>query len=183
MRSRWLLWARICFPAAGQFEVAAGDVLELGGAAFWAIHVVLLGKYASRFEAVSFSAGQMAVASALNWAASGFIEPLVLPFPPDLTRAILYTAIVSLGLGYTLQIWGQRHTPPTDAALILGLESIFAAMTGYIVLGERLSPVQLLGARPSSRQWFSPNEGRGVESQTHRRRCDRCKWRITPQRT
>jgi drug/metabolite transporter (DMT)-like permease len=131
--------------AAGRFQVRPGDLLELGGAAFWALHVVLLGKYASRYDAVAFSAGQMTVASALNWIASLFIEPLVIPLSRDLLVAILYTAVVSLGLGYTLQIWGQRHTPPTDAALILGLESVFAALAGYAVLGERLSTIQLLG--------------------------------------
>jgi drug/metabolite transporter (DMT)-like permease len=131
--------------AAGAFHVQHGDLLEIAGAAFWAIHVVLLGKYASRYDALAFSMGQMLVASALNWMVSGFLEPLVLPLPPDLIRAILYTAIVSLGLGYTLQVWGQRHTPPTDAALILSMEAVFAALAGYLILGERLTPIQLLG--------------------------------------
>jgi drug/metabolite transporter (DMT)-like permease len=128
-----------------ELQVRPGDLLELAGAAFWAIHVVLLGKYAPRYNALTFSMGQMLVASALSWIASAWVEPLVLPLPPDLIGAILYTAVVSLGLGYTLQIWGQRHTPPTDAALILSLESVFAAVAGYIVLGEQLTPVQLVG--------------------------------------
>jgi drug/metabolite transporter (DMT)-like permease len=131
--------------AVGQFRVRPGDLLELGGAGFWAVHVVLLGKYAARYDAVSFSAGQMIVASALNWVTSRIVEPLILPLSPDLIGAILYTAVVSLGLGYTLQIWGQKHTPPTDAALVLGLESVFAAFAGYIMLGERLSYLQLVG--------------------------------------
>jgi drug/metabolite transporter (DMT)-like permease len=57
----------------------------------------------------------------------------------------LYTAVVSLGLGYTLQIWGQKHTPPTDAALILSLESVFAVLGAWVVLGEKLGPIQLAG--------------------------------------
>jgi drug/metabolite transporter (DMT)-like permease len=60
--------------------------------------------------------------------------------------AVAYTAVFSLAMGYTLQIWAQRHTPPSDAALILSLESVFAAISGWIVLGERLTPVQVLGA-------------------------------------
>ncbi len=131
--------------ATGGLQVRLGDWLELGGAGFWAFHVVLLGKYASRYEALSFSAGQMLVASALNWLVSGFVEPLVLPISLHLVTSIVYTAVVSLGLGYTLQIWGQKHTPPTDAALILSLESVFAAVAGYLLLGERLAPVQVLG--------------------------------------
>ncbi len=131
--------------AAGSLRVRVGDLLELGGAGFWALHVVLLGKYASRYEALSFSAGQMLIAGALNWLVSCFVEPLVLPISGDLVTSIVYTAVVSLGLGYTLQIWGQKHAPPTDAALILSLESVFAAVSGYFLLRERLGLVQVLG--------------------------------------
>ena len=129
----------------GQFEPRAGDLLEWGGAGLWAIHVVLLGKYASRYDAISFSTGQLLVASALNWIASGFLEPIALPLSHDLVGAILFTAVVSLALGYTLQIWAQRHSPPTDAALIMSLESVFAAASGYMLLGERLTAAQLAG--------------------------------------
>jgi drug/metabolite transporter (DMT)-like permease len=148
-----LAWIAVALAAAGAYLLSAadhfrmrpGDLLELGGAGFWAAHVVLLGKYASRYDVAAFSAGQMIVASGLNWIASGLMEPLVAPIPPDLINAILFTAVVSLGFGYTLQIWAQRHTPPTDAAIILSLESVVAAISGYFVLGERLSALQLLG--------------------------------------
>lgn len=149
-RLSWIAVALAAFgayllSAGDHFRLGPGDLMELGGAGFWAAHVVLLGKYASRYDAIAFSAGQMAVASALNWIASFLLEPLARPIPPDIIQAILFTAIVSLGLGYTLQIWGQRHTPPTDAAIILSLESVFAAAAGYLILGERLSWMQLLG--------------------------------------
>ena len=130
---------------AGRFGVQAGDILELGGALLWALHVVLLGKFASRFDAMLFSAGQLLFASALSWIAAGFVEMPRLPLSPILMASILYTAVVSLGIGYTLQIWGQKHTPPTDAAIILSLESVFAALAGAVTLGERLVPIQLAG--------------------------------------
>ncbi|MFH1186481.1 MAG: DMT family transporter [Chloroflexota bacterium] len=129
----------------GRFLVHAGDLLQLGGAVFWAVHVVLLGKFASRYSAMSFSAGQLLVGSALNWAASSVLEPTAFPLPPILVTSILYTALVSLGLGYTLQIWGQKHTPPTHAAIILSLESVFAALAGALILGEQLAPLQIVG--------------------------------------
>ena len=50
--------------------------------------------------------------------------------PLPLIGAILYRASLSIGIGYTLQVWGQRHTAPTDAALILGLEAVFAGHRG-----------------------------------------------------
>jgi hypothetical protein len=59
--------------------------------------------------------------------------------------AIAYTAFFALGLCYTLQIWAQRHTPPADAALILSLESVFAVISGWLILNEKLVSIQILG--------------------------------------
>lgn len=129
----------------GNFHTHTGDLLELGGAVLWAAHVVILGKYASRFDAISFSAGQLLVASALSWLAAGAFENPTFPMPDILVVSILYTAVFSLGLGYTLQVWAQRQTPPTDAAIILSLEAVFAALAGAILLREVLTPTQILG--------------------------------------
>lgn len=128
----------------GSFEVRAGDALELIGALFWTFHVIVLGKYASKFEPMSFSVGQLVVCGILNLVAGAFVEgsiPVTLP----LLGAIAYTAIFSLGLCYTLQVWAQRHTPPADAALILSMESVFAVISGWLLLDERLAPIQILG--------------------------------------
>jgi drug/metabolite transporter (DMT)-like permease len=129
----------------GRFEVRVGDVLEVGGALFWTFHVIVLGKFASRFEAMSFSVGQLFVCAFLNLLMGVFFEkPISLNGP--MIFAIAYTAIFSLALCYTLQIWAQRHTPPADAALILSIESVVAVICGWLILGEKLAPVQVLGA-------------------------------------
>lgn len=128
----------------GRFEVRAGDALELLGALFWTLHVIVLGKYASRFEPLSFSIGQLAVCGLLNLAVGIFTEK-TMPLELPLLGAIAYTAFFSLGLCYTLQIWAQRHTPPADAALILSLESVFAVLSGWLLLEERLAGIQILG--------------------------------------
>ena len=149
---RWLSVAAVgiavagafLLSTAGRFEVRAGDALELVGALFWAFHVVVLGKFASRFESISFSVGQLAVCGLLNLGVGAFVETS-LPLNWPLAAAILYTALFSLGLCYTLQIWAQRHTPPADAALILSLESVFAALAGWWLLDERLEAIQVLG--------------------------------------
>jgi drug/metabolite transporter (DMT)-like permease len=128
----------------GRFEVRAGDVIELVGALFWTFHVIVLGKYASQFEPMFFSVGQLLVCGALNLAVGMFAETsmsLTLP----LVGAIAYTAFFSLGLCYTLQVWAQRHTPPADAALILSLESVFAVISGWFLLDEKLAPLQIFG--------------------------------------
>lgn len=128
----------------GRFEVQKGDALELVGALFWTFHVIVVGKYASRFESISFSVGQLAVCGILNLGVGFFVEPMM-PFDAPLLFAIAYTAFFSLGLCYTLQIWAQKHTPPADAALILSLESVFAVLSGWLLLKEQLAAIQVLG--------------------------------------
>ena len=127
----------------GRFEVRAGDALELVGALFWALHVALLGKFAFRFESMSFSVGQLLVCGMLNLVLGIFVEQPV--FTWSLASAAVYTAVFSLGLCYTLQVWAQRHTPPADAALILSLESVFAVVAGWLLLNEILSGIQIFG--------------------------------------
>jgi len=130
---------------AGTFRIMRGDALELAGAVFWAVHVVLLGKFATRFDPLAFSLGQFLVCGSLNLGASFIIEGPVWADVTSLAAPILYTGILSVGVGYTLQVWGQRHTPPTDAALILSLEAVFAVIAGWLILDESLLPAQLAG--------------------------------------
>ena len=129
---------------AGSFVVQLGDLIEFVGALFWTVHVIMLGKYASRFEPLSFSVGQLIVCGLLNLAVGVFVERS-LPLNLALLSAVAYTAFFSLGLCYTLQVWAQRHTPPADAALILSLESVFAVLSGWLLLDERLAPLQIFG--------------------------------------
>lgn len=128
----------------GRFELRIGDALELIGALFWTFHVIILGKYASKFEAMTFSLGQLIVCGLLNLGIGVIVEPALALHPP-LLLAIAYTAVFSLGLCYTLQVWAQKHTPPADAALILSLESVFAVLAGWLLLNETLIVIQIIG--------------------------------------
>jgi len=151
-RSHWLFIVAIALAMTGAFLLSTGgkfvlhfgDLLELIGGLFWALHVIVLGKYASRYESMSFSVGQLLVCGLLNLSLGLVIEPMP-AFNANLLFAIAYTAFLSLGLCYTLQIWAQRHTPPADAALLLSLESVFAVLSGWLLLDERLAPLQVLG--------------------------------------
>jgi drug/metabolite transporter (DMT)-like permease len=111
---------------------------------FWTLHVIVLGKYASKFEPFSFSVGQLIVSGLLNLGIGIFSEPMM-SFTLPLAFAIAYTAFFALGLGYTLQIWAQKHTAPADAALILSLESVFAVLSGWLLLDEKLATIQVVG--------------------------------------
>jgi drug/metabolite transporter (DMT)-like permease len=119
--------------------------LEIIGAVFWGLHFVVLGKFASRFEPISFAAGHFFVTGFLNLVMGLAFESLAQLAPLPMIGAILYRAFLSIGIGYTLQVWGQNHTPATDAALILGLEAVFAAIAAWLLLKQTLLPLQAAG--------------------------------------
>lgn len=130
---------------AGQFQVQAGDALELTGSLFWALHFVVLGKYASKFESVSFASGHFFISGLFNLLIGLFVEDISTLMILPVMGAILYRATLSVGIGYTLQVWGQKHTPPTDAALILGLEAVFAVIAAWFLLDQKLLRIQIIG--------------------------------------
>lgn len=129
----------------GSFEIHPGDGLELAGAIFWGIHFVLLGKYASGFDPLSFSAGQFIISGVLNLAFGLVFENPTHLLALPVIGAVIFRAVLGITLGYTLQVWGQRHTPPTDAALILGLEAVFGALFAWLFVGEKLLLIQTIG--------------------------------------
>lgn len=129
----------------GRLQLAPGDGLELLGAFFWALHVILVGELARRVDVLSFSIGQYLTSGALNLLVGLAIESAALPGILPAMPSILYVGVFSVALGYTLQAAAQRHAPPADAALLLSMESVFAALFGALLLGEMLSPVQWLG--------------------------------------
>ncbi len=130
---------------AGEFEIQRGDALEVFGSVFWALHVVVLGRFASKFESISFAAGHFFISGLFNFTCGVAFEDISQLTALPLVGAILFRAAVSVGIGYTLQVWGQKHTPPTDAALILSLEAVFAALAGWLVLSQLLLPIQIFG--------------------------------------
>lgn len=130
---------------SGSFKIQPGDGLEFTGAFFWGMHFVVLGKFAKKYEPVSFAAGHFLVTGILNLLMGFALEdPGQLSLFPVIA-AIAWRACLSIGIGYTLQVWGQRHTPPTDAALILGMEAVFAVIAAWFILNQTLLPIQVAG--------------------------------------
>jgi drug/metabolite transporter (DMT)-like permease len=129
----------------GKFAWNAGDGLELVGAVFWAMHVILVGRFVQRIPGLYIAAGQSLVCGVLGTAAGLVFEA---DLGPGLLRSwpsVLYVGIFSTGVAYTLQILGQKEAPPSDAAIIMSTEAAFAALSGWLILDERLAGVQLLG--------------------------------------
>jgi drug/metabolite transporter (DMT)-like permease len=130
---------------SGTFLINPGDALELAGAFVWAFHVILLGRLVQRLDILTLSVVQYLLCGALSLLLAFFVEGQFQIGTFDGWMALVYTGLFSVGLGYTLQAVGQRHAPPADAAILLSMESVFAALFGWWILGEGLSGVQLLG--------------------------------------
>jgi len=133
--------------SAGAGHWSQGDVLVLVSDFIWALHITLIAQYRA------IAARPMAL-STLQCAITGLVAlPFAIVLQPASAQAvvaglpaILYAGIVSSGIAFTLQIVGQRHTPPAEAALIMSLESVFAAIAGMIFLGEMLTLRAAMGA-------------------------------------
>jgi len=129
----------------GELKLARGDSLELAGALMWALHVILIGWLVRQMEVFPLAIMQYLVCGLLSLTVGLIDSGLSFSGLQAVWWTVLYTGVVSIGLGYTLQAVGQRVAPPADAAIILSCEAVFAALFGWLVIEERLTPIQLLG--------------------------------------
>ncbi len=127
------------------FEIAFGDLLVLVGAFFWAAHVLIIGWLSPRIESIQLACIQFAVCSLLSLITAAALETMTLKGLMGAALPILYGGLLSVGVAYTLQVVAQRDARPAHAAIILSLESVFAALGGWLLLGELLSARALVG--------------------------------------
>jgi drug/metabolite transporter (DMT)-like permease len=127
------------------FTLAPGDAWELAGAFMWATHMLILGWLSPRVDRMRLACTQYVVCSLLSLAAAGFSETITAHGLRQATIPILYGGVMSVGVAYTLQVVAQRFAPPTHAAIILSLEAVFAALGGWLILGEVLSGRGMVG--------------------------------------
>lgn len=124
-----------------------GDGLIVVAACFVALQILgvsLLVKNLGRPLTVAFA--QLAVTGVLGLGLGLMFETPSLASALAAWREIAYTGVLSGGLAFTLQSVAQAHTPPSDAAIIMSMESVFAASFAALILGERLDPSGWIGA-------------------------------------
>ena len=153
--AHWTVWAAVLFSLLGSFlltgagawqGLSTGDAWIVASALPWSLHVLLIGRAAQRLRgAYLLACGQFAVCALLSAAGAVATEHLSLPDLQQAAGAILYTGILSVGVGFTLQVIGQRHAQPAQAAIILSSEILFAALFGAWLMGDRLGSAGLLG--------------------------------------
>jgi drug/metabolite transporter (DMT)-like permease len=152
-RCGWAVWVGAGLAVAGlyllsiteSFTIARGDLFILIGAFFWTIHVLLIGYLARRANPIYIACLQFIVCSILSLLAAVPFETIALPAIRAAALPILYSGIFSAGVAFTLQVVCQRTSPPAHAAIVMSLETVFAALSGYLILHERLTPRDLAG--------------------------------------
>jgi len=127
------------------FTVSAYDLLILGGAFFFAVHILLIDYYAQRVDLIKLAFGQNLTCAAVSLLLAALTESVSMASLRQALIPILYCGILSVGVAYTLQIIGQRDTNPASAALILSSETLFALLGGFLLLDERLDGRGALG--------------------------------------
>ncbi|NMB27731.1 MAG: DMT family transporter [Tissierellia bacterium] len=127
------------------FSMQKGDAIVLMGTIFWALQIVIVDVYADKTEGLKLSFVQFVTAGILSVISAFIFETPDISSIIDCLGPILYTAIMVVGVAYTLQIIGQKYTNPTAAAIILSMESVFAVISGAIFLDELMSIRELIG--------------------------------------
>ena len=129
----------------GLGRVTPGDALLAACAVFWTLHIMVVDAFGPKVKPIRFSVVQFAVCALLSLAAMALFEqPHIAGLRAGLAP-LLYGGLLSVGVAYTLQIVGQRRVEPSKAAVIFSLESLFAALGGFLLLRETLGWKGYLG--------------------------------------
>ncbi len=127
------------------FSINKGDLLVLIGAFFGAIHVQLIGWLSTRFPVISLAMLQFLTCAILSLLSALLMEQTDSTAIYQAIIPILYGGLFSVGIAFTLQVVAQRDAHPTAAAILLNLESVFAALGGWLFLNEILTLRNLIG--------------------------------------
>lgn len=128
-----------------QLSITGSDAVTLISVFFWAVQILVIGHYARRMDCFLLSCLEFLFAGLLSLIPMFVLEAPSMDAILNCAGPLLYVGIMSSGIAYTLQTLGQKHTPPTLAAILMSLESVFAVLTGFILLGDRLSQRESIG--------------------------------------
>jgi drug/metabolite transporter (DMT)-like permease len=148
-----MLWSCVLLAAVGlyflsirgDFTMETGDLLVLACAVCFAVHILLIDRFAAQMDVIRLNCIQFGVVALLSAAPMMLFEQPGLPAIGSAWLTLLYAGLFSGCGAYTLQMLGQRRLEPTAASLLLSPESVFSALAGWIILGQTLSGRELFG--------------------------------------
>jgi len=136
-------WAGVALATVGLAMLAGvhagsvkGDLLVLAGAAVYALQIVLLERYAPRYDPLAFTLVEMLFAFAVLACAAA--PRLAIPHGWTVWGALLVTGVFASALAFVVQTWAQRTASATRTAIVFSLEPVWAAVFGYALAGDRL---------------------------------------------
>lgn len=150
---RRILWLSVALATAGlyllcikeDFTIGKGDLLVIACALGFAVHILIIDHYSPKVDGIKLSCLQFLFAGLFSLPFMFLFETVDWANIYDCRIPLLYTAVMSCGVAYTLQILGQKDVEPAVASLILSLESVFAVIMGIIILHEQVSTRELIG--------------------------------------
>ncbi|MDP4290368.1 MAG: DMT family transporter [Bacteroidota bacterium] len=129
----------------GNFEISKGDLLLIISTVFWAFHVLTIGWLSPHNHPIKLSIQQFLTAGVISLVIAFGVETVKLSTILQAGIPILYGGLFSVGVAFTLQVVVQKTALPAHAAIIMSLETVFAAIGGWLLLDEHLSVRALLG--------------------------------------
>ena len=132
----------LCFHPDGGYSIY--DLWLLIGAFFYGVHILVVDNY-TKVHPIKASCVQFLVVGVLSLIPMFWLETPSLATLLDCKVPLLYSGILACGVAYTLQMFGQKHTFPVLASLIICLESVFAVVGGAMILGEVMNAREILG--------------------------------------
>ena len=148
-----VIWLSVLLAVVGlyllcineQFSIGYGDILVFICAILFSVHILVVDYFSPKVDGVKMSCIQFLVCGLLSGVVMLFTEQPQFSGVLLAWKPIAYAGIMSCGVGYTLQIVGQKGMDPTVASLILSLESCISVLSGWLLLGQTLSMREGLG--------------------------------------
>ena len=148
-----LLWVSVSLALIGAYllsvnegvKISFGDILMLCSALFFAFHILAVDRFSPKMSAIQLSFLQLLVNGVISLIAAFIFE---LPNIAMILKAwfpIIFTGILSSGIAYTFQMIGQRYVNPVAAPIIMSMESVFAVISGWLILHQPLSFKEIIG--------------------------------------
>ena len=140
----------LTIPSEGVAHLNRGDVLTFVAAASYAVHIILVSEYTRQHSASALSVLQVIACAAMAWIMTGLAAAIrwqPVRFEPGwpLLTGIVVCAVLATAVAFSIQLWAQQFTTPGHAAILFTLEPVFAVLTSYIFLGERLAARAIFG--------------------------------------
>jgi len=127
-------------------SINQGDVLTLGAAVVYAFHIIFMGHATRTYRWQQIAVLQTAICAGLMVVSANLVPKQTVVWSQAVIWGILITGFLSLALAFSVQAWAQQFTPATHTALIFSLEPVFAWLTSFVFLGERMGSRGVTGA-------------------------------------